>query len=412
MRKKIDALGNETNLPETMEEFKKKLEEPQVNKKELLRECYFDTLKVLEYYMDDTPENLMFYSVWVIGSYFHKEFYSYPYLFLNAMRGSGKSRLLKLLAFIGNGKYTSSITEPIIFRTQGLLCIDEMEGIGGKDKSNLRELLNASYKKGMTIMRTIKKKNITGDNMVIEEFEPYRPIAIANIWGMEEVLGDRCITRILEKSNNPIKTKRIEDFEGNSFLKILKVKLMECSVCDVVLKKKQALWNKYIDHIHLYTTYTTYTNYTNYTFSEEELAFYKKIDDSNITGRNLELLLPIFIVADYIGSDVFDIILDIGKKMNEEKKETEIQESTDVMVYNFISEQCSTQLEYIPIKELFYRFKQYSGLEGDWVNDRWFGKSLKRLNLIIHKRRVSSGIEVILNVAKAKEKIKIFKTEK
>jgi len=37
--------------------------------------------------------------------------------------------------------------------------------------------------------------------MVIEEFAVYCPIAMANIRGMENVLGDRCISLILEKSS-------------------------------------------------------------------------------------------------------------------------------------------------------------------------------------------------------------------
>lgn len=375
-----------------------------------LRELYFKLISVLDYYMDDTVENIIFYAVWLIGTYFHREFNSYPYLFLNAMRGSGKSRLLKLLAVLGCGRYTSSITEPIIFRTKGLLCIDELESIGGKDKSALRELLNASYKRGMTIMRTIKKKDITGETMKIEEFEPYRPIAMANIWGMDEVLGDRCITRILEKSNNPLKTKRQENFDTNPIIKSIKVELVQCSLCGVDVKKMQELWNAFIDYIHHIHYNTNYTNYDNYTFSPEEMEFYQKIVDTEIFGRNLELFLPLFIVANILGKDIFDVMLDVGKKLNEEKKEQELQESADVLVYEFISRQIQT-LDYLPLKEIFFHFKEFSQLDGDWMNDRWFGRALKRLNLTIQKRRLSKGVEVILNVAKAKEKLKIFKKE-
>ena len=41
-----------------------------------------------------------------------------------------------------------------------------------------------------------KKKTIEGEQQVVEEFEPYRPIIMANIWGMDEVLGERCIQLI------------------------------------------------------------------------------------------------------------------------------------------------------------------------------------------------------------------------
>lgn len=373
-----------------------------------LRETFFEIINILDYYMEDTPENILFYAVWLIGTYYHKEFYSYPYLFLNAMRGSGKSRLLKLLSILGYGRYTSSITEPIIFRTQGLLCIDELESIGGKDKSTLRELLNASYKKGMTIMRTIKKKGLDGENMKIEEFEPYRPIAMANIWGMEEVLGDRCITRILEKSNNPLKTKRVENFDSNLSIQKIKVQLVQCSLCSVDVKKTQNLWNEFLDKLHLYTNNNNNTNYTNYTFTPKELEFYKKIDESDISGRNLELFLPILIIANIIGEDIFESILDIAKKMSMEKKENEYNESYDVSLYHYIADGFEAGVFY-PIKTLTYQFRGYMDSNEEWLNERWIGKALKRLCLIIDKKRVARGVEVTLNISKAKEKIKMFK---
>ena len=119
----------------------------------LLREAFSTINKtILPYYLDDTPENFHIVTLWIIGSYFHNQFNSYPYLFFNAMRGSGKSRYLRLIAELGGGKWTSSVTESVIFRTIGLLCIDEIENINSKEKEPLRELLNASYKKGLTIM--------------------------------------------------------------------------------------------------------------------------------------------------------------------------------------------------------------------------------------------------------------------
>jgi hypothetical protein len=37
------------------------------------------------------------------------------------------------------------------------------------------------------------------------------------------------------------------------------------------------------------------------------------------------------------------------------------------------------------------------------------GTALKRLNLVVKKRRMNEGVLIILNVEKAKEKMKIFK---
>ena len=54
-------------------------------------------------------------------------------------------------------------------------------------------------------------------------------------------------------------------------------------------------------------------------------------------------------------------------------------------------------------------FRNFADENAEWLNSKWFGRALKRLNLIIDKKRKRSGIEIMLNIPKAKEKIKIFK---
>ena len=69
-------------------------------------------------------------------------------------------------------------------------------------------------------------------------------------------------------------------------------------------------------------------------------------------------------------------------------------------------------MEYISIIELTRRFKEFVGdIDEDdkWVNTKWIGGALKRLNLNISKRRLAKGREVIINQVKAKQKLKIFK---
>jgi hypothetical protein len=141
-----------------------------------------------------------------------------------------------------------------------------MEQVGSKEKQTLRELLNSAYKKGMKVKRMKKTKSKEGEEYVTETYEPYFPIAMANIWGMDEVLGDRSLTFVLEKSDNPEVTKKIEDFDTNP--RILEIKRvlneLQCSLCSVVTSKNNIEdWNNYIDnqynkYIHTYTTITTY----------------------------------------------------------------------------------------------------------------------------------------------------------
>jgi len=45
----------------------------------------------------------------------------------------------------------------------------------------------------------------------------------------------------------------------------------------------------------------------------------------------------------------------------------------------------------------------------EWINPKWMGRALKRLDLVKEKKRVGKGTSIILNYDKAKKKIKMFK---
>lgn len=393
---------------------------------------YENIQEIIKIYMDMPEKQIKIISLWILGTYFHESFDAYPYLYINAMRGSGKTRLLKLisnLSYQGKGKVYSGIRETLLFRTpkHHTLVFDELESIGNNDKASLREYLNASYKKGVTISRAKKVKSKSEESFVLEDFEPYKPIAMANIWGMDDVLGDRCLTFILEKSDNPAKTKLIENFDKLEIIKSIKRTLSVFSVVSAVLlgkKQYDNLWNNYIFNKHYtqyattlttLTTITTQTTLTNLnlldTLKNEE--FFNRIDESGIEGRNLELFLPLFILMNWLDEFGFKEILDISKEMVVEKKEEAYNENVDILVYQHIAENKNI-FDYVSIKELNKSFREFYGAEEyehKWINERWFGRSLKRLGLVIDKKRIGSGILVRLNISKAKEKLKIFKKE-
>jgi len=385
--------------------FKEKLTEEEVM--ETLNECYDDIKKLLKKYLDLKEEYYDIITLWIIGTYFHDEFESYPYLFFNAMRGSGKSRTLRLVSKLCNGNVMASPTEAVLFRTTGTLGIDEFEGVANKDKSSIRELLNGAYKKGIKICRMKKKKGISGEEQVVEEFEVYRPITMANIWGMEEVLSDRCISLILEKSDDPAKTRLIEDFENNNYIQKINNSLSKCSLCSVVTKKNiHQEWNNYISDRYETTSnaLTTNTTYTTLT------TLFNKIHDSKIIGRNLELFIPLFFISNFINKDYLEKIIEIAKDVTDKKKKEEETESIDVMVFDFVSKREGGMVWY-SIKDLTNEFRQFADENSDWLNNKWFGRALKRLNLIVDKRRKGYGMEVMLNPTKALKKLNIFKKE-
>ena len=374
-------------------------------------ELYYKIKALLKEFIDTKEENYDVITFWIIGTWLQDKFETFPYLFINAMKGSGKTRLLKLVKELSKGgEMLASLSEAVLFRTSGTLCIDEFENVGSKDKNSLRELLNTAYKKGSKVKRMKKVKNAEGEQQVVEEFSTFRPIVMANIWGMEEVLEDRCISIILEKSGNAMITRKIENFSKNPKVLELKKKLAELpklvSLCrDIVLENIDIQWNTYIDNYND-TQQHTYTT----TLNDNTTQLFNKIYDTNIDGRNLELSFPLLLIANEIG--VVDVAVDLFKTIVNDKKDSDLSEAKDVMLYDFVSRKIVNEFE--KINDLAHEFKVFINYEPEeetrnWLNSKWLGKALKRLNLIVEKKRMHDGRYVMLNSEKAREKLKIFK---
>ena len=383
----------------------------QINKEQKenidLKEIYSNIVDLLRKYCDLNEEDYVIVAVWIIGTYLHKEFQSYPYLFLNAMKGSGKTRTLKLITDLSYmGEILLQPTEAVLFRTNSTLGIDEAESITRKGFESLRELLNGSYKKGSKVKRMKQKKTFEGTEQVVEEFDIYRPIVLANINGMEDVLGDRCINVILERSNNHGIVKLAEIWKSEKIFintkKVLEDSSKQCSLCSVVVAEKVYIeWNHYI-YIN-YILHTNYTNNTNYT------RLFTILDQMDLNGREVELCLPLMLIAWNISEEIFDKLhLSIKNRMSV-RKQDQFNESLDIMLIDMISQELERGFE--GIKELTEKFLQFTQIsnEDKEINPKWMGRALKRLNIIKDKKRVCGGVRVILDVKKAQEKIKMYK---
>jgi hypothetical protein len=292
---------------------------------------------------------------------------------------------------------------------------------------------------------------------------------------MEEVLSDRCVTLILEKSSRMDITKVIEDFSTSpeilavkekikaiaeqikpkidilntvktwnvyikdkysvvseypknnyttpnlSLLEPIKAKNEFSVVSDVVMEKnikqtKSEVINSTITTLPTYITLTT-LNTLNTPLEEVKPYFdmFEKIDNTGINGRNLELFLPLLLVGKFISNDVFNTLLEVASGLNKEKKDNEMTESRDVALFEFVS-QLGIERDFLSVKDLTNRFRVFVGDDEDtdekWLNAKWFGRAIGRLNLVVDKRRTGRGIEVRLNVDKAKDKLTIFRSKR
>lgn len=384
-------------------------------RKLLFQEAYEIIYSLLKKYTDLRDEYYPFLAVWILGTYFHQDFLTYPYVFLNAIKAGGKSRTLRLIMSLSNhGEVQNSMTEAVLFRQNNPIGIDEFEGIGRKGIENFRELLNSAYKKGTKVKRAKKQKSLMGgEEIVIEEFNVFRPIAMANIWGMEDVTGDRCINLVLEKSGDENITNLIEIWEEEySFKKLKKImeylqkiKFSEGWCSEGAPGNVYLAWNNQLPTLTHTTTLPTLT-YTNLH------QIFQKIKESRISGRHLELFFPLFIISSVLPDKrIFRDLINFGKEYVETKKEDEYIENKDILVFQFVAGQIDTD-KFERIASILERFRQETQINDEWLSSAWIGRTFKRLNLIKKRKRIGkTGVEVILNIPKAQEKLKIFEPE-
>ena len=409
------------------------LEEEKEKNSEQLLIAYNNIIDLLKKYCDLNEDYYPIIAIWIIGTYSHENFRSYPYLFLNAMRGSGKSRTLKLITDLSkDGELQMSMTEAVLFRTKGTLGIDEFESVGRKGNENLRELLNSAYKRGTKVKRMKQKKGFEGMEQVVESFDVYRPIVMANIWGMEEVLGDRCISLVLEKSNNPQITKLQEIWDDEKIFQETKKILNSVYVCRWEKKPTREKspnlgfsgaesrcvyvcrlygnvykdWNNYITSNYT-STYTTSYTQTTHIYTE----LFKRLNLMDLDGRSVELCFPLFLISFEISENVFEHLHKVLKIYMAEKKEDQFSESKDISFIDYVSQEVNEG--WILVKDITQNFKDFiqydSNQSDDWLNPQWVGQAIKRLKLKKESKRTGGGIRIILDIKKAQERIKMFK---
>ncbi len=371
--------------------------------KKLGKECFYGIIDILKTYVDMNEIYYPIISSWIMGTYIHDKMITFPYLYFNATKGSGKTRVTRLITYLSwKGEIVNSMTEAVLFRSKGTLGIDEFESIGRKGTENFTELLNSAYKRGVKVKRIKTVRTEEGEERVVEDFDVFRPIILANIWGMDSVLGDRALPLFLEKTTRSEIGKLLELFEIDPEISTIKEKIANwCSLCSVVTLGNVYLeWNKYIRGGKLSVNTSRTTNYT-------KLHLIKSIDEANIDGRMLELTMPLFLVSDLIDQGVFEIVMDALKQICEEKKKEEFVENKDIFLVDMISQELEKNI-YVTVREVTQKLKDFTGINDEWLNEKWVGRALKRLQLTIKRKRTNRGIEVVLDYKKAKDKIRMF----
>ncbi len=186
-----------------------KIAEEELNPHDILKliETY---VKKFYYFKDETIYKVL--ALWIYGTYYYELFGQYPYLLLNGEKGSGKSLLDTVLyMFCFNAKLAVDISEASLFRMiaveGGTIIMDEVENLTSRkatQNSTMASLLKGGYAKQGKVYR------VNMENSTNEGFEAFAPKVISNIFGVEDVIEDRCI-RIPTYRLTPTKGIKMED---------------------------------------------------------------------------------------------------------------------------------------------------------------------------------------------------------
>lgn len=359
-------------LPENYDKWKKNIY-PE-NLSDPSKEVFLKFKKILMKYLDTSQLNYNLLSIWTLGTYFHNQFETYPLLTIMARKQSGKTRTLKLISSLAcgsDGSTSTSITETFLFRHKlGAIFFDEMESISSKEKSALRETINSVYKKGNKIVRfrEIRKEGIK--DYIEEAFYPFYPLGLANINGFGDVLTDRSLQLILQRSYKS-QTKLIEDFSTNKDISELKKELMKMNAR--IPKNIFSEWNRYIRKNKC---------------SDELLDIIEAISKTDLGGRPLEIFFPLFVVADLF--DVLDVLIESAKEYLL-MQEGEFVDNIDDLLQNFMDGYKGEG--FLNLSRILSDFRSSLENPEEWINSKWLGRALKRLGLIEKKRLVNGRVQ-------------------
>ena len=173
-----------------------------------LYEKIYGYLKQFIHFPDEAY--LSYISLWVMGTYVFMLFRYYPYVWLNAEKGSGKTLLMEILSAIAfNGELVTNPTESVIFRdiSNNLITmfIDEVEQLRKRDKDtygSLISLLNTGFSRAGVVKRS---ECTSKGNFEVKTYRAYSPKMFAGINEIDDILQDRTVRiPLLRKKDDEI----------------------------------------------------------------------------------------------------------------------------------------------------------------------------------------------------------------
>ena len=311
-------------------------------------EVFNQLLSLLSTYIEfQDDKDMEFVALWIIGTYFYRLFESYPYLYVNGLKRTGKTKLLRFLEMTAfNGLLSSNLTSSSLFRLVSdwgaCLLMDEEEGLTDPSrKLDFRSLLLSGYKRGGLVFRSEGE-----GRKVPTAFDVYSPKALANIAGLEDVLADRTVMILLPRSLNP-------------------------QILNSVIVAKNPVWQEIRDKLIALAL-------TRWAELKAQIEAFQPPE--GILGRDLEIWHPILIVARWISEEEYNRMLELARIKCEEKRVQEINDSRDLLLLVALVKNISEEFKEYSIAEIRKWVEaEAAGEDIRWLNAHWTGRALRRL---------------------------------
>lgn len=328
---------------------------------------------------------LHFVAIWAMGTYVYRIFRYYPYIWLNAEKGSGKTHLMEVLSPIAfNGDLLTSSTEAVIFRdienNAGTMFIDEAEKMKKADREvhgALMDILKAGFNKSGAAKRV--EKDIWG-NFIVKKYSAYSPKMLAGIEELDDVLRDRTIRLPILRKKDSESVERFKD-------------------TDQVLQTQRNIR----DDLYIFALTHAEKIAKIYQCSEEIIP--KNIP--HLKNRELDIWEPMFVLAHLIdesagvfgqSSQALEDMLNLSRHCHTERSAHNSVENETVKLLNFVKEMLTVLKPDQEEKDIFYyKIEDVQNYFNSKQSFGYFDSSnsltilLKKISIESQQKRTESG---------------------
>jgi hypothetical protein len=253
------------------------------------REIINDVIHELNRRVELKLQELNTLAVQVLGTWVHRAFQSYPYGWFYGYMGSGKTTTLDVINGMAyHSILATSMSNSALFRlvhaNHATVCYDEAESLnvfGGKESERQERisLFNSGYRAGSEVYLTEKDPD-TGTWTQVA-FDPYSPKFLASIKPISPTLQSRSLTYVMLKAQSDEKSKALPD---HKMLKSIRQRAYSWLFAEGVQIKNLA---------------------TNEKLTSELMKSYE------CKNREMELFLPLFLIADNYYPELLEDIADV-----------------------------------------------------------------------------------------------------